>query len=56
MFGISKVAEPLCVEDLRQCYFFLSSLYSADLDGGILCLLIIFNKKYLIFIFNCNLQ
>ena len=35
MFGVSKVAEPLCVEDLRQCYFFLCSLYSVDLDRGI---------------------
>ena len=52
MFGVSKVAEPLYVEDLRQCYFFMSSLYSVDLDRGILCLLLIFNRKiYLIFYF-----
>ena len=48
MIGVSK---PLFVEDLRQCYFFLSNLYSVDLDRCILCILFIFKKKYLIFYF-----
>ena len=36
--------------------FFLSSLYSVDLDGGILCLLFIFNKKKYLNFLNCKLQ